>query len=171
MRGILIKNLFLWFSLGLTVVAAAGALAGCGGGGDSASGTTLTTSSHSKAEYVKLANAICKKGREATLGKIGAFMEARNGGKESKAQDGNLFAKALQTIFLPAIQTQVEEIRSLGAPEGDEQQVEALLTALQEASDAHRQGTVKSQNVFEKDFKRSGELASKYGLDECSYAS
>jgi hypothetical protein len=169
MKKTLIRGLFF----GVLAVAAAGTLMGCGGGSDNGGGgakdTTVSTSSHSKAEFIKLANTICKKGKETTVGKLGPYLKSHGGETKVTPKSERIFAEALQVVFLPAVQTQIEEIRALGAPAGDEQKIEAFLSALQEATDAHREGAVRSQEVFTKDFKRSARLAQEYGLEYCAY--
>jgi hypothetical protein len=158
-----IKLFFIGF------VAAACFFAGCGGeGGGSASTseTPLTTSSHSRAEFVKLANGICETGADALLTEIGSYVKRHQG--EGKGQD-ELLAQGVQAVFLPKMQAHIEEIRTLGAPSGDQQKVEALLASLQEAVDAADAGEVSSQAQLTKDFKRSAALAREYGLHACAY--
>jgi hypothetical protein len=154
-------------SLGSIAVAIAVALlVGCGGGSSSGATTTVTTSSHTKAEYIKLANALCKRGKEALLGEISAYMKTHNGPNTDAKK---VFVAAVQADLLPAVQKQAEELRKLGAPQGDEKRIEALLAALESAATAHRTGPVPPEEVFIKDFERSAKLASEYGLENCSY--
>lgn len=140
---------------------AAVAFAGCGGGGDnteSATGTTVTTSSRSKAEFVALANGICKRTRANLNLEMGEYLKEHEGdpGKKKTIPD------AFRVVGIRKFPAQIEEIRSLGAPKGNEQQVEAFLAAMQKVVDAPRQSTFR-------ELIRSAALARKYGLDDCAY--
>jgi hypothetical protein len=162
MRETLIKSAFLATAIALGAVL----LAGCGGGSSKSSGATgtsepatIATSSHTKAEFIKLADTICKREETKRLKEVYAYLRQHE--KEGKSQR-ELIVDGMREIFLPEIQTQVEEIRALGAPKGDERQVEELLSSMQEAAE--------SGSSFEpKVLKRPGRLARAYGLRECSY--
>lgn len=188
-RSIACLCLFLW--------AVAAALAGCGGGGDSTStgatangsgansagstaeatttngaATTKTapsegSSSTSKAEFVRQANAICAAGKKQGLAAMGAYVKQHP--TASPQEKVKLLTEAVQTAFLPEIQTQIDEIRALGAPAGDEGQVNAYLAAMQEGVDAASKASSPSTSLFGQSFKRSAGLARKYGLDSCAY--
>jgi hypothetical protein len=141
-------------------------LAGCGGGGDSS--TTITTSSLSKAQFVKRAEEICTKGTTPILGEIVKYEEKAAAGKNGGGSDAS--AAAAKTVVPPAIQKQNDGIRALGAPAGDEAQIEAFLVALQKDSDEIKNGPpLKNLEELDVKFKRSGGLATKYGLSACSY--
>jgi hypothetical protein len=45
-------------------------------------------------------------------------------------------ASLVEPILIPAFETEIEEIRALGTPKGDEAQIESILTAIQEIIDA-----------------------------------
>jgi hypothetical protein len=168
-------------SLGALAIAAAIALGagGCGGGSDSASGEstgatatggganqTVHSSSLSKAEFIKRADAICTREKTKGLEAMGAYVKESKGaaGQEKAA----LIGEAIQKVFLPSVQSQVDQIRALGAPEGDEQEVEAILVALEEAVEGASQGTPSSAH-FAQSFSNAGSLAREYGLSGCVY--
>jgi hypothetical protein len=108
-------------------------LVGCGGGGsDSTNGGSDSTASLSKAEFIEDADAICEEGGKQSLSELVAFA------KESKLPK----VKELTTaqweevgtrILAPALQQQVDEIRQLELPSGDEAQIEAFLDGVDEA--------------------------------------
>ena len=96
------------------------AVAGCGGGGDT------TAASISKAEFINEADAICKEGAKRAQSEFAAFAE------ESKISEGNELTTAQweevgTKVLVPALKQQVEEVRQLGSPAGDEAQIEAFL--------------------------------------------
>lgn len=109
------------------VLAVALILVGCGGGGsDATSGGGDSTASLSKAEFIKEADAICSKGGEQAQSEFAAF------GKKNKIPEGKEPTTAQweeigTQILVPALRQQVDEIRQLELPAGDEAQIEAFL--------------------------------------------
>ena len=65
-------------------------------------------------------------------------------------------------MVTPKIPARIEQIRALGAPEGDEQQVEEFLVSLQDIVNA-------PQSRFAQVLRHSTELAQGYGLQKCAY--
>ncbi len=185
------KSLFLWGA----AITVAIAIAGCGGGSDSSSGSTAaggeTTSAAneisgksaqgkgesssgkavpagdlSKSAFVKQANAICEEGKKQSLEKMGAYVKEHKGSSETA--NLKLIGEAIRTVFIPQIQDQIDAIRVLGAPAGDEAQVEGILTALEENAEAALDSSGTSAALGQS-FKSSAELAHEYGLDGCAY--
>lgn len=131
------------------------ALLGAGCGGDD-EGEALT-----KAQFLKQGNAICKKSEEER-GKVIAETSAKFSGKEfTLKQQEDLILQVLPTYENAA--TKIEE---LGAPEGDEEKVEEIVKAMEEAAVQVKAspGTALETNV---PFKEANELVEKYGLDSC----
>jgi hypothetical protein len=109
------------------LVAVAVIVAGCG----SSSDTTESTASISKAEFLKQGNAICAAGNKEINEGFEKFAKENNlGHKEpSEAQ----FEELTTTVFAPSVSKQINEVRALGAPEGEEAEVEEFLGNAQEA--------------------------------------
>jgi hypothetical protein len=136
------------------------------GTGESSAGETVQSGDLSKSEFVKQANAICEKGKKESLEKMGAYVKKHKGGSETANLE--LIGEAIQAVFIPQIQSQIDAVRALGAPAGDEEQVEGFLVALEEDAATARESSGTSA-VLAKSFKPSAELAHEYGLDGCSY--
>ena len=92
--------------------------AGCG---DDSSTTALT-----KAEFVKQGNAICKAGNEEIDREFEKFAEDNKLGKNKPPTNAQL-EEAAEEFLLPSVSRQIDEVRALGAPEGQEEAVEAFL--------------------------------------------
>jgi hypothetical protein len=146
------------------------------GGGSQSTGTgtagggkekTPHSSSLSKAEFIKQADAICTREKTKGLQAMGAYVKQHQGATTEQAK-AELIGEAVQKVFLPSIQSQVNQIRALGAPAGDEQEVEALLDALEEAVEKASEGAASSAN-FAQAFTGSAKLAREYGLSGCVY--
>jgi hypothetical protein len=143
------KRNLTWL-LGLTVAAAL-IVAGCGGGGDDSS-----TSSLSKSEWIAKADAICQQGNQ----EIEQAARQQFGNQKPTAADVQQFA--IQTA-LPNTQSQIDKIKALGAPSGDEDQVNKILGAVQADIDkAKAAGDMENST-----FADANALARQYGLKVC----
>jgi hypothetical protein len=109
-------------------LAAVIAVAGCGGSG----ADDATTASISKVAFIKKADAICTKVAEQSQSEYAAFVKANNvpEGEEPTATQWGDIGK---TILIPDLQQQIDEIRQLGVPAGDEAEITAFLDATEKA--------------------------------------
>ena len=102
-------------------------VAGCGDDGE---GDTTpaggSSGSISKAEFVEQGNEICAAGNEELASGIDEFAEDNglSGGDQPSQEQLDELASE---VVLPSIAKQIGEIRDLGAPKGQEQEVEAFL--------------------------------------------
>lgn len=121
----------------IVALAIAAAVSGCGGGGNDSGGGSgddgdATASSISKAEFIKEADAICTQGGKRTQADFVAFLNEKaipEGGEPTTEQWEEMGTK----IIVPALEEQAEEVRQLGFPAGDEDQIEAFLGGVDEA--------------------------------------
>jgi hypothetical protein len=132
------------------------AVAGCGGGDDSSSSTAAALS---KDEFVTQANQICADGNKEI---DAASQDAFSSGKPSQS-DLDVF---VTDTLLPSVQSQVDGIRALGAPAGDEDQVNAILDSAQSAIDAGKADPTLLEGNDDP-FAETNKLANAYGLTEC----
>ena len=136
--------------------------AGCG---SSNSSTTSTTAALTKAEFLKQGNAICKKGNQQ-ISKVAHQTFAK------KQYPNGPPPKSVQTKFatgtvIPSVQSQIDGVKALGAPTGDEAQVKAIVDSAQSALDkAKADPTLLLQNK-NNPFAKSNQLAKSYGLTAC----
>ncbi len=164
----------------LVVIAA---LAGCGGSNDGGTGSTTagdtgtasttagdtsatpaTVESSTKAAFIVRADKICNAADEQQVENYKSF-KAEHGKKTgSKEEEEEL----VRVVGLPAIETELEELRALGAPKGDEGEISAILDGLEaaiEESEKKPLSTFTPQNPF----AAPEEKAAKYGLKECGF--
>lgn len=136
--------------LSLSLVAA-----GCGGddGGGGEDAEPI-----SKADFTTQADKICADANA----EIEAEAEAL--GAEPTQEQIEQFAV---DILVPNIQGQHDDIADLGAPEGDEDDVEAILDALQEGIDAV-EADPSLITSSDDPLAEASELAGEYGLKECA---
>jgi hypothetical protein len=144
------------------LVALAALVAGCGGGDD----TTDETVTLTKAEFIKQGDAICKQGNKEIEEGFEKFAEENDVPKNqepSKEQGVEL----VETVILPNVQQQADQIRELGAPEGDEEQVDELITSLE---DAVAEGEDDPEILFSGDtdpFADVNQKTTAYGFEVC----
>jgi hypothetical protein len=151
---------------GLTLTAAlivGVCVAGCGS--SSSSTTTETTAAIGKAEFVAKGNAVCVKGEKAQEAEVNAFVKKHSleNKKPSKAQEAEL----VETVFAPSIQSQIDGVKALGAPSGEEQQVESALELSQQALErveANPELAFGKQNPF----AAAGKQLHALGLEKCA---
>ena len=147
--------------------------AGCGDddssgadGGSSAPGVTVTTSSLTKAQFVKKAGEICSNERQDIPEQITLYQEKNPPGDKSP----EVFqAEGVQAVILPVLEAEIAKIRDLGAPAGDEDQVEEILSGQQEAIDkvASMKKIPPVEDGWERHFDSTNKLMVAYGLDAC----
>jgi hypothetical protein len=159
-------------ALMVLVVAGIGAAlvaAGCGGDDDATSAATTTGATGSgggeplsKQEFISEADAICKQGdKEIAEAGREQFGNERQPSEEEQEQ-------FVTDTVIPNIQNQVDSIRSLTPPEGDEDQVTAILDAAQEGiAKGVQDPSSFTVGAGEDPFAEANRLAQDYGLTAC----
>jgi hypothetical protein len=134
---------------------------GCGDEGSTAD----TISAIPKASFVKQANAICARTNQELTEVSEDFSKEKNLSEKTpptEAQVGELVELAL-----PVIRRQVEEIRALGAPAGDEERVNEILSAAEEAIEKGARDPNAIYGAGGGAFAKANRLATDYGLEQC----
>ena len=136
--------------LGLLLVG----VAGCGGDDDISSTTALT-----KQEFLDQGNAICEAGNKAT--------EAES---EEVFSDGqptdDEFEQFATDVLVPSIQGQIDDIRALGTPEGDDGEVSEILDSAE--SDLDDLKSDPSIIASGDPFAETNQALESYGLTVCA---
>jgi hypothetical protein len=124
-------------------------------------GTAVATGEPlSKEEFVAQADAICEAGDED----IGAAAEDLFSGG---ANPGQAEEEAFVTeTLVPGVQDQIDQIRGLSPPEGDEEQIDAFLDAAQEGVDELEENPSLS-GTSRDPLNEAAKLAREYGLQVC----
>lgn len=126
--------------------------------------TTVTTGSMSKAEFFARATATCIHRQTIVLNRFKTFRDEHR----RDMSPSELIARVSQKYLLPGIQFQFDELRLMGAPEGDEDQVEEMLGAFQFAIEKGERSHIDSADEFGNLFRVHNELAVAYGLGQCA---
>jgi len=119
----------------------------------------------SKSEFIAQADAICKKG-DKEIDQAGRESFAGGAGKPTPEQ-----SEAFATdVVLPNIQGQVDGVRALGAPEGDEAEIDAFLNAAQDGIDQSEDdpSVLFGNGEGPSGFLEAERLAGEYGFQVCA---
>jgi hypothetical protein len=119
-----------------------------------------------KAEFIKQSDVICAKGQKEVLN---AYLPI---GKEKEEEKKPLTVaeqiKFGEEFYFPSVEKRVEEIRDLNPPSDEEEQVEAILTAVEEAMAAVKKKPALALNLNRNPFnKKPKKLAEAYGFKVC----
>jgi hypothetical protein len=133
------------------------AAAGCGSSSSSSKSTSSTTTpAITKAAFLAKANAICTAGN-----KLSNAAGAKLGKSPSQAQ----VVASVKSVDVPSIQSQIDGIRALGAPAGDQATVTNMLNLAQaDLNKVKSNPAVLSGTTFA-DFAK---IAHPYGLKACA---
>jgi hypothetical protein len=152
------------------LVGAALIVGGCGGdgSGDATAGQgvaeSVTVSDDlSRAELILEGDKICTQTDKTQEAQLEAFLKDHpNSQSNPKGQ-----AKLVREAGLPPIREELEELAALGAPPGDEKQVEAILEALETAIEKSEDDPASLLKDEDNLFGKVGELAATYGFGAC----
>lgn len=161
----------------LALAAFAVLVAGCGssGGGSSSSGESSSaggegSSSLTKAELIKQGDAICKQGNEDVEGEANEF--AKENGIDVNKPSTSEQEEVVSEVIGPAIMRQAEKIAELGAPSGEEEEVEAIVAAVEAgAEEAEQEPGSILNGKGGGPFAEANKLASAYGFKVCGSGS
>lgn len=154
--------------LALAIAALSLVAAGCGGGDDTTtietgvSGATGASGAPlSKEQFVAQADAICKDASQQIKSQAGQTL--------SQSSSPNEIAAFTTNVLIPKQEEISDQIRALTPPEGDEDQVSAILDAVDSAlqrvkDDPDLQA---DPQAAEAEFTDADQLATDYGLEEC----
>jgi len=139
-------------ALGLILAVALFVAAGCGSSGPE----PLT-----KAEFGQQGNKICKEATEARGKIIAKVIEETNPkGNQEKAQE-NIILKAI-----PTYEKATEQLSDLGAPKGEEEKVESLVSSMEKTAD-RVQADPHTAAISNAPFREANKLAEELKLQEC----
>lgn len=142
------------------LVAIAAIAAGCGSSSDNG-GPPPT-----KAEFISQADAICKQGNTEIESDFEAFAK-KNGLGENEEPSKAQQVEFSETVLVPNVKNQTEELRALEAPSGDEGEISAMLDSLDEGveeTEADPEALFKSQLD---PFGPANKMAQQYGFKVC----
>jgi hypothetical protein len=139
------------------------ALGGCGGDEEPADFSPVVVEPLSKVEFLREADRICF-ASEARIEAAADDLVAGN--REPRPAEVERVAIG---VVVPALESEVRAIRALGAPEGDERQVEAILAATEEGIAAIERDPRGLLDGIPAPLGRAQRLAEAYGSRQCGF--
>jgi hypothetical protein len=154
------------------VIAIALLHSGCGGGRQAGEITvkpipTVHSSSLTKAEFLKRADAICFEARRRAQMEFMRYLR-RTGLAISRGAITKHAAEIYSAFNAPYYERQIEGIRALGAPKGDARRVTAILNAIKQGIAAGKSDPAGYLTGGQDPFGRAYGLATAYGLTRCA---
>jgi hypothetical protein len=135
--------------------------AGCGSSNKTAS--TATTPTLTKAQFLAQGNAICAGGNQ----KLSALQKALEKTFGNHAPNAAQLGTYVTTTFAPIIQGQIDKLRSLGAPAGEQATLTSLL-GLAQADLNKVKGNPTALISERRPFADFARAAHSYGLTSCA---
>lgn len=111
-------------------------------------------------DYIAQADEICREADEA----LDAVIQEDFGTQQPSRQDLTEFTTA---EAVPNLEGQLEELRALTPPEGDEETVNAIYESLSAAIEKIAADPLAAIDQPPADFQEASRLASEYGMEEC----
>jgi hypothetical protein len=132
----------------------------CGGSDDE------STKAPTKAEFIKRADRICVQTDKVQRDDLKAYFAKRPAGAANQA----LNEKVVLAVGLPAIRDEAEELDALPAPDGDEEEVQAILDGMGKAIERAEEDPSTLVNLKSLGpFTAVGKLAGEYGFKACAF--
>jgi hypothetical protein len=129
---------------------------GCGGGDDE---TTALT----KSQFLAKGNALCKEKEQERLNEVNKVISSL---KQGEILSDPKQTRMVETIIIPNYEEAVSGLEALGAPEGDEAKVDALIVAMKKTTKVLKEDPEEAIfNVLM--FEEPNKLAKTYGLKSC----
>ncbi len=125
-----------------------------------------SSGSISKQEFITKADAICKKGNDQIQSEIQAYSKKVGLSGNTQPTDAQV-TEIANTILIPSVQGQHDDISDLGAPSGDQDQVDAILSAVQDGIDQAKKDPTTLLQSNDTTFAKANQLAKDYGLTVC----
>ncbi len=152
-------------SIGLFAIAAllATIVFGCGGGDE----TTESTASLTKSAFIKQGNAICARTNKQFEDEFEDFSNEKTSLSTSGEPSRPQLIEAVEQLYIPIIGQQIEELRALGAPAGEEQEVDKAVSAGEEGLQEVREDPSSLLVSSGGPFGEYNKLMTDYGLAEC----
>ncbi len=144
-------------ALSLAIAFVVLAVGGCGSDSDSGSSGTLT-----KAQFIVRADAICQQTDKRQAARFKTYVK-ENGEATSPAGEEEI----VKEVGLPEIEAEIEELRELDPPAGEEEKVG---TILDQADAALKQAEDDPGSVLQKagdPFNEVEKLAKEFGFKQC----
>jgi hypothetical protein len=133
-----------------------------GGSPDTTQTPEVEPTSEAKAKYVVKANALCEKRQRQIQDDLKRIVKGLPADGDERAG----LARVVEQAFAPGLEAELDELHELGAPQGDETQIEEIFAAI-EAVIAEMRENPAAFGRSPNGFAQIQELTGSYGIDAC----
>jgi hypothetical protein len=145
------------------MLAAAALLSGCGGDDDEGGFSPVVSDSLSKVEFLRQADEICFSTESRIEAAADDLLTAEGDPDPAEVE------RVALGIVVPALESEVAAISALGAPEGDEDTVEAILDATRDGIAEIEADPQELANKVPEPLVEAERLARRYGSSQCGF--
>lgn len=138
-------------------------VAGCGGDSDSDSDSG-DASALTKSQFIKQGDAICSKIHKEQLANMEAYGKKNPNSLATKSGQEAVVIE----VALPPINKAADGLDALGAPEGDEEEIDAFIQAMEELVEEGEGNPATLLEEGTDPFEEVNDLARAYGFKVCS---
>jgi len=136
-------------------------LASCGGGEDDGGFSPVVSDPLSKVEFLRQADAICQSSESRIEAAADDLLTAKGDPSPEEVEQVAI------DLIVPALETEVSAISALGAPEGDEDKVKAILDATQAGIGEIEANPRALLDGVPESLREAEQLAREYGSRQC----
>ncbi|MDQ3729947.1 MAG: hypothetical protein M3355_10205 [Actinomycetota bacterium] len=144
-----------------TVLAVAALAAGCGGDDDEGGFSPVVSEPVSKLEFLRQADEICVSTESQIEAAADDLVTAKKDPKPAEVE------RVALEIVVPALESEIAAIGALGAPEGDEEEVKAILDATEQGIAEIEADPQALLDGVPESLSRAEKLSSQYGSRQC----
>ena len=149
------------------MAASACLLAGCGGSDDPGTTTApVEPAAISRTEFLRQANEICFSTRTQIEAAVDDLVVGREGLREAEPKET---ARVVTRVVVPALESNVEAICAIGAPEGDEGEIARILETTRRGIAELRTDPAGVLDRPPPALRDAGRLARDYGAERCGF--
>lgn len=145
------------------VMALAAFAAGCGSSDDSTD--TDEAVALTKVEFIEQGDVICEKGNEQLENEADEFAEDNDIDTSNPTEEQQ--EDVIVSVVGPALQSQADELAALGAPEGEEDDVAAIVEALEAGAQELEDDPGSLLKSGAEPLGEASKLASEFGFKTC----
>jgi hypothetical protein len=123
----------------------------------------MTVGKFDEAEVLARADNMCTNRQTLIRNRFIAYKAEHPGASRAK-----LISGASYSLILPGIQFMFDDLHIMGAPEGDEEQIEGIIGTMQYAIETGQKRYPRSARQLGHLFRNFNRLAVAYGFDQCT---
>jgi hypothetical protein len=136
--------------------------AGCGSSSDDSTEASVELT---KVEFIKQGDAICKEGGGKIEDEVDDFAQENDVDTDNPTKEEQ--EEVITSVVVPSLQTQADELSELGPPSGEEDEITAIIEALEAGAEKLEDDPATLLEGGASPLDEANELANEFGFKEC----